>query len=104
MRPDLDPGVQERVLVLAPTGRDGELTVDVLRQSGFLADECPDIHALCRGIEGGAAAAIVAEEALDPGQVRKLEATLDRQPPWSDLPVIVFTQQSQDHRPALERG
>src|SRR5688572_33300368 len=85
--------VEERILVLAPTGRDGELTSDILRRHGLLACACDTMTSLCNGIERGAAAAIIAEEALlRPQAIEALHGVLERQPPWSDLPIIVFSR------------
>jgi signal transduction histidine kinase/CheY-like chemotaxis protein len=83
-------GRDERVLVLAPTGRDAALTCTILRGEGVTAEECPSVVELCRSITDGAGALIIAEEALPPSAVQLLGRTLDHQPPWSDLPVLVL--------------
>jgi signal transduction histidine kinase/ActR/RegA family two-component response regulator len=51
-----------------------------------------DIDALCSLVEEGAAAVLVAHEALAPAPARRLADLLARQEPWSDLPVIVFAR------------
>jgi len=38
----------ERVLVLAPAGRDAELARTVLEDAGIAATVCPDMDAFCR--------------------------------------------------------
>ena len=81
----------ERILLLAPTGRDAGVLSDQLRKRGFTVETCHDINALCRGIEAGAGAAFVAEEALVGTALDHLSERLRQQPPWSDLPVIVMT-------------
>jgi PAS domain S-box-containing protein len=80
----------ERVLLLAPTGRDAELLARALGQAGFSAGVCPDIEALAAAIEEGAAGAVIAEEALNDATAGQLDAALARQPSWSDLPIIVL--------------
>jgi signal transduction histidine kinase/CheY-like chemotaxis protein len=82
---DLD----QRVLILAPTGRDAELSCSMLRQEGFIAESCPTIAALCAAAGQGAAALLIAEEALPPPALAQLVQMVEAQPPWSDLPVVV---------------
>ncbi len=80
----------ERILVLAPFGRDGALAEQALGAGGLEARACRDIEDLCREIAAGAGAAVLTEEALFPAAAARLEAALAEQPPWSDLPLIVF--------------
>jgi signal transduction histidine kinase/ActR/RegA family two-component response regulator len=82
----------ERFLVVAPTGRDGALTASLLQRQGIACRVCDSIDELCRRFEAeGAAGLMLAEEALVRSAVSALEAMLARQPPWSDLPVLLFT-------------
>ncbi|MET0342608.1 MAG: ATP-binding protein [Polyangiales bacterium] len=97
---------EQRFLVLAPTGRDAPLTVALLRDAGVDAHACGDVDDLCVCIESeGAAGLMIAEEVLVPGAIRCLEALLQRQPSWSDLPILVFTGMSASARarPSGER-
>jgi signal transduction histidine kinase len=82
---------EQRVLVLTPTGRDGPITVDLLRGAGIHAAVCGTLADVVLQIDRGAAALLVAEEAIADEAVRSLGAVLARQPPWSDLPVVVLT-------------
>jgi signal transduction histidine kinase/CheY-like chemotaxis protein len=90
VNPTLDPH-DVAVVVLAPTGRDGALAGAVLAEEGFDAIVCRNMDALCHEIEAGAGAVLVAEEALAPPAGERLAAVLSRQPPWSDLPVVLFS-------------
>jgi signal transduction histidine kinase/ActR/RegA family two-component response regulator len=93
----------ERILVIAPLGRDALLTCELLERAGLRAAECDDLDALCREAERGAAALLVAEEVLDREGAGKLRALISTQEPWSDLPVILFTSSSAAvRRPTLE--
>ncbi|GEJ57092.1 ATP-binding response regulator [Anaeromyxobacter diazotrophicus] len=83
----------ERLLVLAPTGRDAELALEVLRGAGLEGEACRGMAPLCEALEAGAGAALLAEEVLSPAQAALLTAWVARQPPWSDLPVLIFTSQ-----------
>ena len=78
-----------RVLVFALFGADAELTREILAGAGVMSEICPDIERLGAAIAEGAAAVLVTEEALVTPVVAALVEILDRQPSWSDLPVIV---------------
>ncbi|HSI33668.1 MAG TPA: hypothetical protein VK986_08770, partial [Tepidisphaeraceae bacterium] len=50
----------ERVMLLAPTGRDAALLAGQLRRRGFVVDVCADHDDLCRAVRAGCGAAFVA--------------------------------------------
>jgi len=79
-----------RVLVLAPRGRDADVIGEVLRQDGIACQPQPGFDALLAAIGEGAAAAIIAEEALDAASIERLDAALQRQAPWSDFPLVLL--------------
>jgi signal transduction histidine kinase/CheY-like chemotaxis protein len=86
--PDLR-GLEERILILAPARRDAPTVAEILDHAGFIPKICENMIALCQAFEHGVAgAAVVAEEALGREQ-RILRDCLERQPPWSDLPVVL---------------
>ncbi len=82
-------GDAETLLVLAPRGRDGPLASSFLVGAGFDARVCRSLDELVRQLGQPVGAVLIAEEALV-GDVAGLDAVLARQPPWSDLPFIVF--------------
>ncbi len=84
------PGTEQRVLVLAPFGRDAPIICRVLSEAGFGAESCADVASLLEEIERGAAAVLAAEEALSAQARRRISALLLGQPPWSDLPLLVM--------------
>jgi len=81
-----------RVLVLAPTGRDGDAAADQLRAAGLSAVVCKDILQLIKALQEGAGVAVVAEEAFRK-ELAALSAWVSKQPPWSDFPFVVLTSQ-----------
>ena len=83
----------ERIFVLAPHGRDSALTVDVLGRAGYDAEAAADGHALADGLRRSAGAAIVAGESLDRASLDELAGIVSAQPPWSDIPFLIFTPQ-----------
>lgn len=88
-----------RVLVHAPVGRDGPATAELLRRVGVAASLCATLEEVVCGIEAGAAAVFIAEEALFGKDVSALSSWVENQPPWSDLPFIVIT--SRHEHPAV---
>jgi PAS domain S-box-containing protein len=83
--------LEQRVLILAPFGRDGTLLAGVLTHAGVAAETCTTIDQLCYEIEQGAGAVLIADEALSLANRKKLEEIISTQPAWSDLPVVVMT-------------
>ena len=86
----------ERVLLLLPTVRDATLTADILDRNGIAAHVCQDAAMLADELKHGAAAVLVAEESLAQGAQVVLMQWLERQPRWSDLPVLVLTRSGAD--------
>ena len=56
--------LESRVLVLAPTGKDGANSKAVLGKAGLACAVCRDVTELCREIEAGVGAVLLTEEAL----------------------------------------
>lgn len=82
---------QERILILAPVGRDAELISGLLRRSDLATFVCRDVGQLCRELRVGAGMAIIAEEALTRAESDCLIEELSNQPTWSELPLVVLT-------------
>ncbi|MFZ0516006.1 MAG: PAS domain S-box protein [Acidobacteriaceae bacterium] len=82
------------VRVIAPTGRDAELVVGVLHQSGLSAEVCEDLSFLRDHEEVGPL--LLAEEALKPQFVQQLSNRIRNQPEWSDLPILILTNGTRD--------
>ena len=80
----------ERILILAPRGRDAEVMCSVLARESGACDIVHDFPTLAGAIEAGAGTAIVAEEALHGVELEPLYAWLARQEPWSDFPFVIL--------------
>jgi signal transduction histidine kinase len=87
----------ERVLVLAPFGRDAALARAVLEKAGLACATCPSVEELPDCFDEGAGIAVLAEEALTRGDTRPLLRWLEDQPPWSDLPFVILTSGGETH-------
>jgi signal transduction histidine kinase len=92
--------MEQRVLILAPFGRDAEVIAAVLHNDLRACVTCLDADALTTELDVGAGTALLTEEALANGHGSGLYAWLDRQPAWSDFPFILLAARSMGHRSA----
>src|SRR5690242_19443644 len=84
------PAPEFRVLVLAPTGRDGAVATQHLGSDTLSIALCRDVADLLGKLDEGAGVAVIAEEALS-SHLCELAAWVSKQPTWSDFPFIVLT-------------
>jgi signal transduction histidine kinase/ActR/RegA family two-component response regulator len=85
-----------RVLLLTPTGKDARLACEMLGNAGFDCLACRNGEAFEHELKRGAGTVLIAEEALANGAGNCLTAAVARQPPWSDLPVLILTRRGAD--------
>jgi C4-dicarboxylate-specific signal transduction histidine kinase len=83
--------IEQRVLVLAPIGRDAPAAAQQLDASGIKAAICSHLDDLHQNLEKGAAVALVTEEAFLHDASHKLERWVANQPRWSDFPFVMLT-------------
>ena len=76
--------------ILAPTGRDADVTLSVLNQSDISACSARSMEHACALITSGSSAMIIAEEALTLNTLDLLASTLAAQPNWSDYPLVIL--------------
>jgi PAS domain S-box-containing protein len=81
----------ERILILAPTGRDAAMTARYLHEAGLSAEACDNIEELCEETRAGAGMIFLTGEALTVAAMRYLVESLAGQPAWSDIPLVVLT-------------
>ena len=91
-----------RILLIAPTARDGEITRELLNGAGIDTATFTTLDALVADLAQGAAAVLVSEEHLAGSQKAPLAAWLMRQPPWSDLPILILTRPGADSPDSAE--
>ena len=84
--------LERRVLLVAPTRRDAEVTSALLAQAGLPCIVCPDHGTLRREMAAGAGAILATGEAVTAGSETELLAALAEQPEWSDLPVVLLVR------------
>ena len=80
------------VRVVAPTGRDAEMIVDVLVQHGIAAQACRDALVLLDAASHEPLGPLlIAEEALTVEVSDRLDELVRGQPAWSDFPILILT-------------
>ena len=82
--------MEQRVLILAPFGRDADVIAEVLQKDARISVACRDADALTEALDAGAGSALIAEEALADGHASRLFGWLEQQPAWSDFPFILL--------------
>ena len=90
MRSDPSSDHELRVLVCAGFPRDAELTRECLVESGIECAVCDTDDEMFDALSAGAGAVVLAQERLGAALIERLRAHLDKQPAWSDLPLVVM--------------
>lgn len=91
----------QRILILAPTGRDATLSRTILSDAGLNCESVSSIDVLCREIELGAGAVVITEESVEEDKSKRLSSVLQSQPTWSDIPILVMTRGGADSAVAV---
>ena len=81
----------ERAIILAPRGRDGQMTLTMLKKAGFQGVISRDLPGLCAELEQGAGLLLISSEALLGADLEPLTRLIEQQPAWSDLPIVLMT-------------
>ena len=85
-----DDADEQRILILAPRGRDADVIEGVVGRAGVACAVVPTFADLASQVMRGAALAVVTDEALAGADLAPLAAWLEAQEPWSDFPFIVL--------------
>jgi signal transduction histidine kinase len=91
----------ERVLIMAPVGKDATAMAALLYADGFEVRICAGAGECSRQIAAGTGALLLTEEALESPLLSNLLEVLKAQPPWSELPLIILTSGSESRRVTL---
>lgn len=91
---------RRRVLVVAPSGRDGPLAHQLLARVGLESVLCASVKALCDEARTSAGVCVIAEEAFDADGIENLAKLLAHQPVWSDLPIVFINNRRPGRRSA----
>jgi PAS domain S-box-containing protein len=90
--------MNNRVLILAPRGRDAAIAADLLARNGIAARVCSDQIHLAGLLDEGAGAVLITEEALAEAPLSELASWVAAQPAWSDIPFVVLANGSRTPR------
>jgi PAS domain S-box-containing protein len=100
----LEHVAEERILVLAPRGRDAQVIEHVLTRDGVYCKVCADYQMLLQEINAPTGAALIAEEALHGVNTAALVDWLSQQASWSDFPFVVLVSQQTSQPNAVARS
>ena len=92
--------LDERILIVAPLGRDAAIMTAFMARSGLDAVVFDSADALAAAIAAGVGAIVLTEEVLIPDVPVSLADALRAQPAWSDVPVIVLTSADRVEEPS----
>lgn len=84
--------VDTRVLVLPPTKADGVITLRVLSEAGVAATVCETAEEMGRELRRGAGALVITDDLTRHDPLAELRHLLDRQPSWSEIPILVLAR------------
>jgi signal transduction histidine kinase/ActR/RegA family two-component response regulator len=84
--------IEERVLVLMPSQRDTDRTLQLLGEESVSCAPCTDVDELCRELQRGAGAVLLTDEMLAGELDQKFQRALLRQSAWSAVPVLLLTR------------
>jgi two-component sensor histidine kinase len=81
----------ERILIVAPIGRDAIVATTLLQEVGQTTLVCEHLAQLRAELERGAGVAILTEEAFAQDDVSCMARWIETQAPWSDFPFVLLT-------------
>jgi signal transduction histidine kinase len=82
-----------RVLLIAPTRRDREATLHLLQRARVSGIACDHLTDAVAAIDAGIGALLMTDAALTDLHLDELKAALARQPPWSEVPIILLCRE-----------
>jgi signal transduction histidine kinase/ActR/RegA family two-component response regulator len=101
----LSNATSERVLILAPQGRDSFVAARILHEAGLATEICDQLPKLLGEVARGAGAAVLTDETIQSADITDLANWVGSQPPWSDFPFVLLTERGGglERNPAAER-
>lgn len=94
---------RERILVLGADRCEGDAIIDELKRVDLPCAKCEDIEQICRYFRDGAAAAILAEDAIGQDALEQLASLIRDQPDRCGPPLLVISD-SGDFKDAARLG
>jgi len=104
MTADTAPAELERRVIFLPLNpADGSVAGNILAAAGQRVKSCASIEEFCATAESGAGVLVIADDALIGANCQRLSDFLERQPAWSDIPLIVLTTRRREPTAAWRR-
>src|SRR6185295_3014402 len=100
----MSAGSYSEAIVVTPNPVDADLARSFLEEGGIPAQTCGSLRALCARLEHDAGCVVLVEEALLDEEMPELRQTLDAQPAWSDLPLVLVASEGTELRGMVERA
>jgi signal transduction histidine kinase len=88
--------MEKRVLIYAPSGQDAVLASEILALASIDNLVIDTVTQLAAELLVGVGAVLTVEEALSSGGLKVLGECVQRQPNWSDLPIVLLTNRGPD--------
>ena len=78
------------ILILAPVGQDAQVISKLIDAAGAASEVCTNLAEVAEKFSDHISTLVLAEEALN-ASLPVLTEQLKRQPPWSDIPIIILS-------------
>lgn len=92
-----------RILIVAPVGRDAAAIAELLESHGHLTRVCGGLGEAGAQFKQGAGVLLLTEDSLEGEEIAALLPSLDQQPAWSELPVIILATAGERAADRLDR-
>jgi signal transduction histidine kinase len=101
----VDEAMSERAIILVPRERDSQLALMMLNEAGYDGVVTQDLTGLCDELVQGVGLLLIASEAILDADLEPLFSLIERQPVWSDLPIVLLTHHGgPEQNPAYRFG
>ena len=91
-----------RILVAAPTRRDGEVTFELLSRAGLDGVICTGLQGVADELAAGVGAIVLTDAVIGDSSLTRLVSAIQQQPPWSDVPVLMLTRDKAHSASAIQ--
>ena len=83
--------LSERILILAPLGRDASIAAALLAEGGLRPLICDGVRSLSDRLAEGAGMVVVTDEAVRTVDLAQIRTWVAEQQAWSDMPFVLLT-------------
>src|SRR5690625_2617869 len=86
---------EERILVCIADSGEAADVQQILEQNGFRTEICLKLDRFCEAMLEGAGAGFISDDFLKRAEMKHFVRCMMQQPAWSDLPLIMATEQEE---------